>query len=167
MHQRPRPTPSRLHPTSASPATSPATNPTRTNNSRDSDSGDSQDRLDSTAPGGPGIVLDEPYGSTQPAYGAGDRRQDAIKRLNQVVQVRALPESKREASSFLMLNTCFQNYFTKAALIILSTRTTLSPAFARTVSREKRVNKWVSSWNSSKLEEIFLLLRFGLPLMNP
>ncbi|KAI4098130.1 MAG: hypothetical protein L6R37_006668 [Teloschistes peruensis] len=115
MHQHHRPPPA-----TASPAKSPRTNPTRTNNPREGDP--SRSRPDS-ARGTPNEqVGDMGEGSDALMRGQGgsDQGKDAIQKLSQVVQ----------------------NYFTKAAHVILHSRVTLPPAYHKGTDN-KRVNKWV------------------------
>ena len=109
MHQHPRPPP-----TSASPALSEQTNPTRTNNPRDRD----VQALRNNSPLTQGSGSSEDFGNgrqDQPA----DNPAAQLQRMSQVIQ----------------------NFHTKAALIILQSRVDLSPAYSRNTD-QKRVNKW-------------------------
>lgn len=109
MHQHPRPPP-----TTASPASSEQTNPTRTNNPRDRDI----QALRTNSPLTQGSGSSEDFAAArqdQPADNPGVQMQ----RLNQVIQ----------------------NFHTKAALIILQSRVELSPAYSQKTDA-KRVNRW-------------------------
>ncbi|KAI4211530.1 MAG: hypothetical protein LQ351_005706 [Letrouitia transgressa] len=102
MHQHYRPPP-----VTASPANSPKTNPTRTNNQRE---GNRNEKVSETGEASDALMR------SQEVPG---QNKDAMAKLSQVVQ----------------------NYFTKAALIILHSRTHLPAAYAKG-SNVKRVNKW-------------------------
>ncbi|KAI9818786.1 MAG: autophagy protein 13 [Pycnora praestabilis] len=120
---------SRAPPVTASPANSPKTNSTRTNNPRDP----VQDRArpspemggDSGGGFGAGNGGD---GILQDPLPAGQGKESNAK-LNQIIQA-CVPKPQSS-----------QNYHTKAALIIISSRIALPPAYAKG-SDTKRVNKW-------------------------
>ncbi|RFU35145.1 hypothetical protein B7463_g1219, partial [Scytalidium lignicola] len=111
MHQHPRPSP-----LTASPASSPRTNPTRTNNPREENA---------YAPSRP---TSEPSNYNETDEGSADRdmtlpaaaNKEAIKKLDQIVQ----------------------NFFPKAALLILQSRMPISTIVLR--DGNKKVNKWFS-----------------------
>ncbi|KAK4917695.1 autophagy protein 13, partial [Elasticomyces elasticus] len=107
---------SRPAPTSASPATSEQTNPTRTNNSRDRS-------LSNTGTYSPQTGSSEDFTAqrqdSRPGPGPGPDPAASMQRLNQVIQ----------------------NFHTKAALIVLHSRSELAPAYSAKTN-EKRVNKW-------------------------
>ncbi|KAI9834073.1 MAG: hypothetical protein M1819_003358 [Sarea resinae] len=114
MHQHPR-TP----PVTASPANSPWTNPTRTNNPRDQGTERPRSQVG-------GMAYNER------GTGEGDGEQAVLQTQQPQGQGK---ESKAK------LNQIIQNYHTKAALIIIQSRVSLPPAYARG-SETKRVNKW-------------------------
>ncbi|KAI4199610.1 MAG: hypothetical protein LQ350_004485 [Teloschistes chrysophthalmus] len=114
MHQHHRPPPA-----TASPAKSPRTNPTRTNNPRE---GDPPPSRPGSARGGPSeqaADMGEGSDALMRGQGGSDQGKDAMQKLSQVVQ----------------------NYFTKAAHVILHSRVTLPPAYHKGTDN-KRVNKW-------------------------
>ncbi|KAF6230797.1 hypothetical protein HO173_010913 [Letharia columbiana] len=114
MHQHPRPSP-----VTASPANSPRTNPTRTNNPRE------ELPMGSRASSGRGTPSEQGIGVGEGA--------DAILRD---------PESASQGKdSVAKLNQVVQNYFTKSALTILDSRVSLPQAYSKD-STVKRVNKW-------------------------
>lgn len=114
MHQHPRPSPM-----TASPATAPRTNPTRTSNPREDLS------TGSRASSGRGTPSEQGTGVGEGA--------DAILRD---------PESANQGKdSVAKLNQVIQNYFTKSALTILDSRVSLPQAYSKD-SKTKRVNKW-------------------------
>ncbi|KAI9793786.1 MAG: autophagy protein 13 [Candelina submexicana] len=114
MHQHPR-----SSPVTASPALSPRTNPTRTNNPREQERNRQRSNPNMDA-------LSE----------RDDGLSDAVENTS-IDQHTAGPS--REANA--KMNQIIQNYHTKAALIIISSRATLPPAFAKG-SDTRRVNKW-------------------------
>ncbi|KAK2761686.1 autophagy protein 13 [Arachnomyces sp. PD_36] len=114
MHQHPRSTPA-----TASPAASPRTNPARTNNrrDRDPDTNTQNSEVGDNIIRGLGIedgaeAFEQDQNTLTPA-------REALAKLNQIVQ----------------------NYFTKAALIILHSRIDLPPSYQKGTTT-KRVNKW-------------------------
>ncbi|KAK6442586.1 autophagy protein 13 [Oleoguttula sp. CCFEE 5521] len=111
MHQNPRPAPR-----SAASASNPATNPERTNNLRDTREAPPQ-RIRSSV---------DLASYTERATGAAESSKDA-----------AAAEKDRETSK---LNQIIQNFHTKAALMICSSRATLPQAYGK--SGEARQNKW-------------------------
>ncbi|OQO03983.1 hypothetical protein B0A48_10626 [Cryoendolithus antarcticus] len=111
MHQNPRPAPR-----SAASASNSATNPERTNNQRDSREAPPQ-RIRSSV---------DLASYTERATGAAESSKDA-----------AAAEKDRETSK---LNQIIQNFHTKAALMICSSRATLPQAYGK--SGEARQNKW-------------------------
>ncbi|KAL6714308.1 autophagy protein 13 [Lecanora helva] len=114
MHQHPR-----ASPKPASPANSPRTHPSTANNPREPETGESATGSDRGTPSEQISNLGE--GS------------DAIMRT---------PETSSHAKEQLgKLSQVIQNYFTKAALIILHARVALPPAFSKD-SRTRRINKW-------------------------
>ncbi|KAL8884256.1 MAG: hypothetical protein Q9192_006890 [Flavoplaca navasiana] len=117
MHQLHRPPP-----VSASPANSAKTNPTRTNNPREG--GLSGSRPNSAQATSTEQAIDTGEGSDALMRGQdeADPGRDGVQKLNQVVQ----------------------NYFTKAAHIILHSRLSLPPAYHKGTDT-KRVNKWFNT----------------------
>ncbi|MCJ1360022.1 MAG: autophagy protein 13 [Icmadophila ericetorum] len=113
MHQHPR-----VPPVTASPANSPRTNPMRTNNPRD------QDRGSSRSDSGRGTPSEQDIGVAE-----GD------------TLLRAQENSGQAKENLAKLSQVIQNYHTKAALIILQSRVSLPPAYAKG-SEVRRVNKW-------------------------
>ncbi|VBB79876.1 Putative autophagy-related protein 13 [Podospora comata] len=101
MHQQ-----SRHPPRVSSPASSPQTNPTRTNNPRDR----IRTGSDAAAPGSP------------PASSGADTPRETIKKLDQIIQ----------------------NFYLKAAVLILGSRVKLGPTSRRNADGTKVVNKWFS-----------------------
>ncbi|KAL8884508.1 MAG: hypothetical protein Q9215_007457 [Flavoplaca cf. flavocitrina] len=117
MHQLHRPPP-----VTASPANSAKTNPTRTNNPREG--GTSNSRPNSAQATSTEQAIDTGEGSDALMRGQdeADPGRDGVQKLNQVVQ----------------------NYFTKAAHIILHSRLSLPPAYHKGTDT-KRVNKWFNT----------------------
>ncbi|KAL8936474.1 MAG: hypothetical protein Q9211_004172 [Gyalolechia sp. 1 TL-2023] len=116
MHQLHRPSPA-----TASPASSPRTNPTRTNNPREGEA--SSPRPGSERGYSREQALDTGEGSDALMRGHDDDpSRDGVQKLSQVVQ----------------------NYFTKAAHIILHSRVSLPPAYHKGTD-VKRVNKWFNT----------------------
>ncbi|OQO13278.1 hypothetical protein B0A48_01506 [Cryoendolithus antarcticus] len=111
MHQNPRPAPR-----SAASANNPATNPERTNNQRDTREAPPQRTRSSVD-----LAL-----YTERASGAAESSRDAV-----------AAEKERETSK---LNQIIQNFHTKAALMICSSRATLPQAYGK--NGEARQNKW-------------------------
>ncbi|KAI0019149.1 autophagy-related protein 13-domain-containing protein [Xylariomycetidae sp. FL0641] len=110
MHQTPRPTPR-----DASPASSPQTNPTRTNNQREPDSPASISGFDYGT-----RESHSRSGSTADRTSGGPSR-DSVKKLDQIIQ----------------------NVFSKASTVILQERMQVTPILVgRTL--EKRTSKWFS-----------------------
>ncbi|KAI9682390.1 MAG: autophagy protein 13 [Caeruleum heppii] len=118
MHQHPR-TP----PVSASPASSPRTDSSRTQNTRD------ESRFDRTSPS---IRTD---GDGESSGSALDSREGG----NGGDRLQAGPRSNREGIT--KLNQIVQNFFVKAALIIAQARVICPPSFNRGAS-SRRVNRW-------------------------
>ncbi|KAI9776406.1 MAG: autophagy protein 13 [Geoglossum umbratile] len=114
MHQHPR-TP----PPTASPASSPWTNPARTNNPRDR-------ARESHSRSGSDTGLYSERGAGQPG---GDAGAAGVQSPNQARETKA------------KLNQIIQNYFTKAAQIIIQSRMAVPPVYARGTDTRK-VNKW-------------------------
>ncbi|KAE9380320.1 hypothetical protein N431DRAFT_128190 [Stipitochalara longipes BDJ] len=109
MHQHPRPPP-----VTASPASSPRTNPTRTNNPREEGSS-SHIRSTSDMPGY--NDADEGSGDSGVIQPGGPSK-DAVKKLDQIIQ----------------------NFHTKAAVVVLQSRVSLPVVILKDGS--KKVNKW-------------------------
>ena len=128
MHQHPRPSP-----ITASPASSPRTNPTRTNNPRE-EGASSHTRNISDMPsydeGDEGSGESGVIPSTGPS-------KDAVKKLDQILQVgHEHPKYLHRADV-----TC-QNFHTKAAIVILQSRMSLPIVLGK--DGYKKVNKWVN-----------------------
>ncbi|KAL5872536.1 autophagy protein 13 [Pyricularia oryzae] len=105
---------SRYPPRSSSPANSPQTNPTRTNNSRDAPGTSSRSRASSSA-AGPDIS-----GAEMGDPGSGPSR-DSVKKLDQIVQ----------------------NFYNKAAVLIIQARLNTTPIVAAASGRgTSKTNKW-------------------------
>lgn len=102
-------------PVTASSANNEQTNPNRTNNPRDRD----VQALRTTSPLTQGSASSEDFGNNRQ-----DQPQD------------------NPAAQMQRLNQVIQNFHTKAALIILHSRVDLAPAYSKTNSDVKRVNKW-------------------------
>ncbi|KAF9875955.1 hypothetical protein CkaCkLH20_06401 [Colletotrichum karsti] len=111
MHQQARPAP-RV----SSPASSPQTNPSRTNNPREGILGararasSGASARDTAVAGSP--TLESPSGAGPPA--------DAVKKLDQIIQ----------------------NFHTKAASVVLQSRINLKPTYTTRGSGSKKLNKW-------------------------
>ncbi|KAL8825413.1 MAG: hypothetical protein Q9191_004432 [Dirinaria sp. TL-2023a] len=103
----------RPSPVIGSPATSSRTTPTRSNNPREEE----REVVGAES---------ERRAGTPDSFSTGARAQEV---------------TARDKDSMTRLDQVVQNYFTKAALIILQARVTLPPAFAKG-SNVKRVNKW-------------------------
>lgn len=114
MHQHPRPAPR-----SASAASNPQTNPSRTNNPRDEQSTRTPSHLSNSSESGSGKSHLSDSG----------RPEDSTTAQN--------PERQR-------LNLIIQRFFLKAALIIVSSRVTLPPVHNR--EGEERIEKWFNTW---------------------
>ncbi|PSK41856.1 Autophagy-related protein 13 [Elsinoe australis] len=114
MHQHPRPAPR-----SASSASTPQTNPQRTNNQRD----DSTQRASSRQ------SLSSESGSGRSQESETGRTEDTTTAPN--------PDRQR-------LNLIVQHFFSKAALIVLNSRVNLPPAQTR--EGEIRLDKWFNTW---------------------
>lgn len=110
MHQHPRPPP-----VTASPASSPRTNPTRTNNPREE--GPSQNSRPSSDIPGYNEEVEEGSEDSEAIAPNGPSRE-AMKKMDQILQ----------------------NFFLKAALVILQSRIPLPVVIAK--DGNKRVNKW-------------------------
>ncbi|KAH6679492.1 autophagy protein-like protein Atg13 [Halenospora varia] len=109
MHQHPRPSP-----VTASPASSPRTNPTRTNNPREESAG-MHTRTNSDMPG----YNEGDEGSGDSGFiGSNGPSKEAVKKLDQIIQ----------------------NFHTKAAIVVLQSRMSLPVIFTKDGS--KKVNKW-------------------------
>ncbi|KAI4248254.1 MAG: hypothetical protein LQ352_005972 [Teloschistes flavicans] len=117
MHQHHRPPP-----VTASPAKSPRTNPTRTNNPREGDPPRSRPGSARGNPNEQAVDMSEGSDALMRGQGGSDQGKDAIQKLSQVVQ----------------------NYFTKAAHVILHSRVSLPPAYHKGTDN-KRVNKWFNT----------------------
>ncbi|OLN95978.1 Autophagy-related protein 13 [Colletotrichum chlorophyti] len=110
MHQQARPAP-RV----SSPASSPQTNPSRTNNPREGILG-SRERAGSGASGRDSAAV-SPIAEASPGLGP---PADAVKKLDQIIQ----------------------NFHTKAASLVLQSRMNLKPAHTNRGSGSKKLNKW-------------------------
>lgn len=131
MHQHPRPPPRE-----ASPASSPTTNPYRTNNPREGSEG-GHSRFNSEVPSynesddggirGDSVVVSGPSVETK-------------RKLDQIIQVSRL----ETGASGSVANAC-KNFHTKAATVILQSRMALPTI--RTKDQTTKVNKWVSHSN--------------------
>ncbi|KAK0640862.1 autophagy-related protein 13-domain-containing protein [Cercophora newfieldiana] len=106
MHQQ-----SRHPPRLTSPASSPQTNPTRTNNPREALSSTSRSRAGSEATGSE-MASEAGSGDTAPS-------RESIKKLDQIVQ----------------------NFFSKAAILVLQSRLNLTPAGGKK-AESRKTNKW-------------------------
>lgn len=107
---------SRPSPRTASPANNLQTNPTRTNNQRHT----TQDS--------------SPY-STTPPYS--DR---AVDESDGEMLSRGDPSAETDQKQYHKVNQVIQNFFTKAALTIVSSRISLPPAYNR--NGDQKQNKW-------------------------
>ena len=87
MHQHPRGPPA-----TASPANAPKTNPMRSNNPRDTDSGNSASGSERATPNEQGIGLSEGTDALLRSPNSGQSR-DSLGKLSQVVQVCVEPRS--------------------------------------------------------------------------
>ena len=136
MHQHPR-TP----PPTASPASSPWTNPARTNNPRDR-AREGHSRSGSEA----GLYSERGTGQAAGDAGAAapNQARETKAKLNQIIQVCWQSDSLFGGTGRQL--TWLQNYFTKAAQIIIQSRMTVPPVYARGTDTRK-VNKWVSDTN--------------------
>ncbi|KAL8715775.1 MAG: hypothetical protein Q9220_000442 [cf. Caloplaca sp. 1 TL-2023] len=117
MHQHHRPPP-----VTASPAKSPRTNPARTNNPREGESSRSRASSDRGTPREQSLDLSEGSDALIRGQEVLAQESDGVQKLSQVVQ----------------------NYFTKAAHIILHARVPLPPAYQKGTDT-KRVNKWFNT----------------------
>ncbi|KAL8913047.1 MAG: hypothetical protein Q9172_007371 [Xanthocarpia lactea] len=117
MHQLHRPAPA-----TASPANSTRTNPSRTNNPREGGSSSSRPSSGRGASHEQAIDMGEGSDALMRGQDEADPGRDGVQKLNQVVQ----------------------NYFTKAAHIILHSRVSLPPAYHKGTDT-KRVNKWFNT----------------------
>ena len=129
MHQHPRPSP-----VTASPASSPRTNPTRTNNPRD-EGLSPHSRAGSDIPGY--NEADEGSGDSGVIATSGPSR-DAVKKLDQIIQVNT-PAILSSLGKYL--HHCPQNFHTKAAIVVLQSRMPLPVILTK--DGTKKVNKWV------------------------
>ncbi|CAG8953463.1 hypothetical protein HYFRA_00010213 [Hymenoscyphus fraxineus] len=111
MHQHPRPSP-----VTASPASSPRTNPTRTNNPREE--GYNPNPYTRIIPDMPGSSEGDDGSSDSGVMPSNGPSKDAVKKLDQVIQ----------------------NFHTKAAIVILQSRMSLSIMIGK--DGTKKVNKW-------------------------
>ncbi|RDL36572.1 Autophagy-related protein 13 [Venustampulla echinocandica] len=109
MHQHPRPSP-----VTASPASSPRTNPTRTNNPRD----DPQSTRSRASSDMPGYSEGDEGSEDSGVIAATGPSRDAVKKLDQIIQ----------------------NFHTKAAIVVLQSRMSLPVILTK--DGPKRVNKW-------------------------
>lgn len=129
MHQHPRPPP-----VTASPASSLRTNPTRTNNPRE----DVPTQPTRRGPEAEGYNEDGDDGSEDSGLIAPNGpSREAVKKMDQILQV-DLPSPEPGVGL-----TLAQNYFLKAALLILQSRIPLPVVISK--DGNKRVNKWVST----------------------
>ncbi|KAI8235683.1 Autophagy-related protein 13 [Colletotrichum sp. SAR 10_99] len=111
MHQQARPAP-RV----SSPASSPQTNPSRTNNPREAILG-ARARASSETSGRESAVASSSTAETPPGAGP---PADAVKKLDQIIQ----------------------NFHTKAASVVLQSRINLKPAYHTRGPGSKKLNKW-------------------------
>ncbi|KAF4811778.1 Autophagy-related protein 13 [Colletotrichum siamense] len=111
MHQQARPAP-RV----SSPASSPQTNPSRTNNPREAILG-ARARASSETSGRESAVASSSTAETPPGAGP---PADAVKKLDQIIQ----------------------NFHTKAASVVLQSRIDLKPAYHTRGPGSKKLNKW-------------------------
>uniref|UniRef100_L2G0D2 Autophagy-related protein 13 n=1 Tax=Colletotrichum fructicola (strain Nara gc5) TaxID=1213859 RepID=L2G0D2_COLFN len=111
MHQQARPAP-RV----SSPASSPQTNPSRTNNPREASLGP-RARASSETSGRESAVASSSAAETPPSAGP---PADAVKKLDQIIQ----------------------NFHTKAASVVLQSRIDLKPAYHTRGPGSKKLNKW-------------------------
>lgn len=131
MHQQSR------HPprvSSTSPATSPQTNPTRTNNPREgvaAAAGRARAGSEAVTP----LEAPSPPEGQEPAVAPGPSRE-SIKKLDQIIQVCTLVR----ASSVGCRADCQQNFYLKAAVLILQSRIAVTPTAA---GKGRKTNKWV------------------------
>lgn len=128
MHQHPRPPPR-----TASPALSPKTNPTRTNNSREDVSSSMLNKY-INSPGHNVNDLEDQNNLVPNPIGL---NKDALKKLDQIVQVRSWHFNLAN----LFTNLKDQNFHTKAAILVLQSRINLPVVF--TQDGTKKVNRWV------------------------
>ncbi|KAL8992645.1 MAG: hypothetical protein Q9169_006941, partial [Polycauliona sp. 2 TL-2023] len=117
MHQLHRPPP-----VTASPASSPRTNPTRTNNAREGGPSNSRPSSGRGTLNEQAIDMGEGSDALMRGQDEADPGRDGVQKLNQVVQ----------------------NYFTKAAHIVLHSRVSLPAAYHKGTDI-KRVNKWFNT----------------------
>lgn len=137
MHQHPRPSPR-----TASAANSLQTNPTRTNNQRDTTTErtstypDTSPYGDRGAEEGDGEIIDRTEQMSEV-----DQRD--YQRTNQIIQVRFYycPKKLMPSDPTKNTNTLLQQFFIKSALTIISSRVMLPQSFNR--NGELRQNKWV------------------------
>ncbi|PBP27817.1 autophagy protein Atg13 [Diplocarpon rosae] len=129
MHQHPRPSP-----ITASPASSPRTNPARTNNPREEGSS-SNSRLAAEMKGH--NEADEGSGDSGVIAASGPSR-DVVKKLDQIIQVSSNETFPSSAEALLMF--WGQNFHTKAAYLILQSRIPLPVVCSK--DGIKKLNKW-------------------------
>ena len=129
----------------ASPANSPRTNPTRTNNPRDQDAGTSRSGSERSTASEQGIGIAEGADALirgQDNLGQGSNNLAKLSQVIQVVISYCHIKICNELSKAKLIHEILQNYHTKAALILLQSRVSLPPAYAKG-SDTRRVNKWV------------------------
>ncbi len=83
MHQLPRPPP-----VTASPANSPKTNPTRTNNPREQELGRPRISTDRSTPSEQGIGMGEGSDALMRGQEAAGQTRDPVTKMSQIIQVR-------------------------------------------------------------------------------
>lgn len=133
MHQHPR-----RSPVSASLANSPRTNPIRTNNAREHNTGVSRPGSEKELSVEQAAGLGEDGDTFTRGHEGGGISKEALAKLAQVVQVCHELVGRVTGADQDKL----QNFFTKAALTILHSRIVLPPVCSS--SGTKRINKWVS-----------------------
>jgi autophagy-related protein 13 len=141
MHQHPRGPPA-----SASPASSPWTNPTRTNNPREGYQNPRPRSQSEVSTNGEALgELDDGVERGRPSpQQPSDTLEDGKKKLNQIIQV------GRVRGNLGQRLIDRQNYFYKAFLIIVQSRMELPPSYTKGMNSTKRISKWVSHKRSSK-----------------
>jgi autophagy-related protein 13 len=125
MHQQ-----SRHPPRVYSPASLPQTNPARTNNPRDRVRAAASDTASSLDGGSEGAESFDSGPSTE-----------SIKKLDQIIQVRT-SDAPRDASEWSSL-TFYQNFYAKAAVLVLQSRLNTTPIGGRRINARKP-NRWVT-----------------------
>ena len=152
MHQHPRPPPQM-----ASPASSPSTNPTRTNNSREERRPVAHSRVNSEV---------SAYNEGDETPAAGDESAGIASGPSKDSVEETRPNhsgmSMHFENSFIIL-IFIRTFHTKAAIVILQSRVSLPVIIGRDGSR--KVNKWVSRFNFSLLKIHLTPFSFNLKQM--